>query len=190
MKKLFALLIISFLFACTATFNWREIRSDEQGFSALFPAKTTFEQKQFPFKDRPIDISLEASNAGDVGFAIGTLKLDEKSTSSDELLAAMQNNAQKSITNPDSPELLKINFTLAGEGNSKVGGEGYQLSGVSPDGLHRIYWVYWVKRSDGNQMTRLYQLTAIKSFKQKPTDKESNEVTEQFSTFLGGFRPY
>jgi hypothetical protein len=70
MKKLSALLIISFLFACTATFNWREIRSDEQGFSALFPAKTTFEQKQFPFKDRPIDISLEASNAGDAVFAI------------------------------------------------------------------------------------------------------------------------
>ena len=102
----------------------------------------------------------------------------------------MQNNAQKSITNPTTLELLKTSFTLAGEGNFKVGGEGYQLSGVSFDGLHRIYWVYWVKRSDSNQRTRLYQLTAIKAFKQKPTDKESNEIIEQFSTFIGGFRPY
>ncbi len=190
MKKLTALLLLSILFACTATFNWREIRSDEQGYSALFPAKTTFEQKQFPFKDRPIDISLEVSNAGEAIFAISTLKLDEKNTSSDELLAAMQNNAQKSIANQTAPELLKASFTLAGEGNSKVIGEGYQLNGVGPDAIHRIYWVYWVKRSDNNQITRLYQLTAIKSFKQKPTEKQSNEVTEQFSTFLGGFKPY
>jgi hypothetical protein len=190
MKKITALLLLSILFACTATFNWREIRSDEQGYSALFPAKTTFEQKQFPFKDRPIDISLEASNAGEAIFAIGTLKLDEKNTSSDELLAAMQNNAQKSIANQTATELLKTSFTLAGEGSSKVPGEGYQLAGKSPDGLHRIYWVYWVKRSDNNQITRLYQLTAIKAFKQKPTEKESEAVTEQFSTFLGGFRPY
>ena len=32
--------------------------------------------------------------------------------------------------------------------------------------------------------------SAFEAFKQKPTEKESEAVTEQFSTFLGGFRPY
>jgi hypothetical protein len=39
-------------------------------------------------------------------------------------------------------------------------------------------------------MTRVYQLTAMKAFKQKPSDQEMNTLTEQYGTFLGGFKPY
>ena len=191
LKQIFCILLVSiFLCACTATFNWREIRSDEQGYSALFPAKSNVEQKKLPFNDRLIEISLETSSADEALFAIGSLKLDEKENASADLITLMQKNAQRSIQQETEPILLKASFKLAGENNTKIDGDGFQLSGVSLDGKFRIYWVYWLKRSDSNQLTRVYQLTAMKAFKQKPSGQEISSITEQFNTFLGGFKPY
>lgn len=190
-KQLSCLFLSSiFLFACTATFNWRETRSDEQGYSALFPAKSNFEQKKIPLNDRLIEISLETSSAGDAVFAIGSLKVDETQSSSNDLISLMQKNAQRSIQQEVEPTLLTASFKLAGENNRKVDGNGYQLSGVSLDGKYRIYWVYWVKRIDNSQITRVYQLTAMQAFKQKPADQEISSLTEQLNTFLSGFKPY
>jgi hypothetical protein len=190
-KQLIGLLLVSIsLVACTATFNWREIRSDEQGYSALFPAKSHLEQKKLPFNDHLIEISLETSSTDDAVFAIGSLKLDEKENSSTDLIKLMQLNAQRSIQQDVEPALLKTSFKLAGENNHTVEGEGFQLRGLSLDQKFRIYWVYWVKLPNGQQMTRVYQLTAMKAFKQKPSEKEINAMTEEFSTFIAGFKPY
>ena len=46
--KRFLLPVLAIFFslvACTATFNWREVRFDEQNFVALFPTKHHFEQQ-------------------------------------------------------------------------------------------------------------------------------------------------
>lgn len=191
LKRIISPLLASvILFACTATFNWREIRSDEQGYSALFPAKSNLEQKEMPFNDRLIETSLETSTADDTLFAIGSLKLNEKENSSADLIMLMQKNARISIQQDIEPILVKERFKLAGENSLKIDGEGFQMSGVSLDGKYRLYWVYWVKRSGSNQMTRVYQLTAMKAFKQKPSDQEISSLTEQYNTFLGGFKPY
>jgi len=191
LKRITSLFLASLiLFACTATFNWREIRSDEQGYSALLPAKSNLEQKEMPFNDRLIETSLETSTADDTLFAIGSLKLNEKENSSSDLITLMQKNALRTIQQEIEPVLVNASFKLAGENNLKIDGEGFQMNGVSLDGKYRLYWVYWVKRADGNQMTRVYQLTAMKAFKQKPSDQEMNTLTEQYGTFLGGFKPY
>lgn len=178
------------LTACTATFNWREIRSEEQGFLALFPAKTRTEQKNFPFKDQTIEITMEAAIADETLFAVSSLRVNEQVIQSTELIDLMQRNATKSIPSVALPKLEEIRFPIAGQTNLKAIGQGYQFSAPGPNQNHLVYWVYWTSRKDPEQMTRVYQLSAAKSFKGKPSDDELKTTQEQMLTFMSGFKPY
>lgn len=181
---------ISLLAACTVAYNWREIRSDEQGFLALFPAKTSFEQKSFLYKNHPIPIALEASVVNETVFAVGTIKVENPDIQSDDLLELMQTNAQKSMASHQDTALVSASFQVAGATGQKVEGHGYQFLGASLDGKYRMYWVYWVTRKISPQITKIYQLSAIQLFSKNPSMAELKKSTEVFNTFLEGFKPY
>jgi hypothetical protein len=179
-----------FWVGCTATFNWREVRSDEQGFVALFPDKTKTEKKQLSFKDQEVSVVMQASMTGGALFAISSLKLDQSKVTSQEMVQLLQTNARKSLKLSTEPELVTEQFTIAGESTQKITGQGYRLLGQAQDHQYRVFWVYWLTRPAEGAITRIYQLTAIKSFAKEPTSRELEEISEQFTTFIAGFKPY
>ena len=80
-KRIFiriTLLVVVMLVACTASFNWRVVRVDDQGFTALFPAKATFEQQTIRFQNVDLTMTMAASMAEDSLFAVGTMPFDKK----------------------------------------------------------------------------------------------------------------
>lgn len=193
MKKysfIVALLPILFFIACTSTFNWREVRFDEEQYMALFPAKNAFEQQTIRFEDHRLTMTMAAAKAGEILFAIGTIPIDTKIVSGEALVQWMRLNTAKLIKESATPQIIQFEIKTAGSPVQILSAQGYNLKGLGPDGNYRIYWVRWVTRTNESGQSRIYQLSAIKSFKSVPSANEQKQIIEQFETFMSGFRPY
>jgi hypothetical protein len=193
MKKIIVTLTVILMFllsSCTATFNWREVRLDEQQFLALFPAKHHFEQQTFRFEKNELTMTMAASKAGDVLFAIGAIPFDVKIISEKALTDWMKSNAAKIVQDKSEPQLIQFEVKTAGSPALILPSQGYNLKGFGPDGIYRIYWVRWVVRQHANGQSFIYQMSAIQSFKSEPTAQIQKQTTEQIETFMGGFHPY
>ncbi|MEI7531299.1 MAG: hypothetical protein WCK52_05150 [Betaproteobacteria bacterium] len=178
------------LVACTATFNWREIRSDEQAFTAWFPAKTSKEQKTITIEGKSRTMVMEAATADKMLFAVGTMNLGQEKDISEKVLKWMKDGVQNSLKDGKISPEQECFFYLAGEKKQKLNAQGVRLSGFGPDHKYRIYWARWVARQDPSGINRIYQLSAIKMFNNEPRASELSELTEQYETFFSGFRPY
>ncbi len=193
MKKIIVTLTVLtmlFLASCTATFNWREVKLDEQQFMALFPAKNQFEQQTFRFENHELTMTMTAAKAGDILFAVGTIPFDTKVISDKELIHWMKSNVAKIIQGKSEQQLIQFEVKTAGTPALIIPAQGYNLKGFGPDGVYRIYWVRWVVRQHTNGQSYIYQMSAIHSFKSEPTVEIQKQTIEQMETFMGGFHPY
>jgi hypothetical protein len=189
--KVFCLFLMSaLLFACSATYNWREIRNDEQNFVALFPSKASAEQHNVHFEDTDLTMTMVAAMADDALFAVGTMPFDPTKIKSEKLVNWMQTNTAKLIQGDDEPKSISFDVKTAQNPPEMLTGSGMNLKGLGPDGIYRLYWVRWVIRKDPSGASKVFQLSALKPFKKTPTPKEQEQATEQFETFMGGFHPY
>jgi hypothetical protein len=184
------LLSIFILGACTATFNWREVKFDEQNFLALFPAKYHFEQQPIHFAQNELTMTMVASRAGDVIFAVGTIPFDAKTISGNEVIEWMSQNAKKIVQNGVSPQRIQYEVKTAASPSQILPSQGYQLKGFGPDGIYRIYWVRWVVKKNETGSSYIYQLNAIQSFKTEPSASVMRATVDQMETFMTGFHPY
>jgi len=175
--------------ACTATFNWREVRVDDQGFTALFPAKTTFEQQIIRFQNVDLTMTMAAAMAEDSLFAVGTMPFDKKLLNGETLIGWMQSNTAKLIQSQIPPQNITFEIKTAGTPATFIPAQGFNLTGLGPDGYYRIYWVRWMVRTDEIGKSRIYQLSALKPFKTEPSEAAQKEAIEQFETFMRGFKP-
>jgi len=178
------------LTSCTSTFNWREVKLDEQQFLALFPAKHHFEQQTFRFEKNELTMTMAASKAGDILFAIGTIPFDSKVTSEKTLTDWMKSNVAKIVQGKSEQQLIQFEVKTAGTPAVIIPAQGYNLKGFGPDGVYRIYWVRWVVRQHTNGQSFIYQMSAIQSFKAETSMQIQKQTTEQIETFMGGFHPY
>jgi hypothetical protein len=193
MKKIiitFSVMLMLVLASCTATFNWREVKLDEQQFFALFPAKHHFEQQTFRFEKNELTMTMVASKAGDILFAIGAIPFDAKVTSEKTLTDWMKSNVAKIVQGKSEQQLIQFEVKTAGTPALIIPAQGYNLKGFGPDGVYRIYWVRWVVRQKADGQSFIYQMSAIQSFKAEPTAQIQKQTTEQIETFMGGFHPY
>ena len=193
MKKIFVTLTVMLMLlqaSCTATFNWREVKFDEQKFLALFPAKHHFEQQTFLFEKNELTMTMAASKAGDILFAIGAIPFDTKVISEKALIDWMRSNVAKIVQGNSEQQLIQFEVKTAGTPALILPAQGYNLKGLGPDGVYRIYWVRWVIRQHANGQSSIYQMSAIQSFKTEPTAQIQKQTTEQIETFMGGFHPY
>ncbi len=191
-KRIFiriTLLVVVMLVACTASFNWRVVRVDDQGFTALFPAKATFEQQTIRFQNVDLTMTMAASMAEDSLFAVGTMPFDKKVLNGQAILDWMQSNTAKLIQSQIPPQNITFEIKTAGTPASFIPAQGFNLKGLGPDGHYRIYWVRWMIRTDELGQSRIYQLSALKPFKSSPSEEAQKASIEQFETFMGGFKP-
>ena len=193
MKKIIvtlSVMLMLVLTSCTSTFNWREVKLNEQQFLALFPAKHHFEQQTFRFEKNQLTMTMAASKAGDILFAIGTIPFDSKVTSEKTLTDWMKSNVTKIFQGRSEQQLIQFEVKTAGTPGLIIPAQGYNLKGFGPDGVYRIYWVRWIIRQHTNGHSFMYQMSAIQSFKAEPSVQIQKQTTEQIETFMGGFHPY
>lgn len=188
LQRYFVFILCCLIFGCTATFNWREIRSDDQGYVALFPAKTSMEQQTISYESHSLVMTMEAASAGDTLFAVGTILLD-KEVDAEKLITWMELNAKQVIRSEKTPDSLKYRVKSSGDSPATLNGRGLNLIGIGPDSHYRMYWVRWVLRTDTTGKSRIYQLSAITPFNKFPNADEMQRIEEQYNTFLEGFHP-
>jgi hypothetical protein len=85
--------------------------------------------------------------------------------------------------------MIQFEVKTAQTPKQMIPAHGYNLKGFGPDGIYRIYWVRWIIRKDASDQERIYQLSAIQSFKTEPSEQVKTKTTEQIETFMGGFHP-
>ena len=65
------------LTACSPTFNWREVRPDNTGLSALLPCKPDKAQRKVPLGGQATELAMLGCDAGGATFAISVATLSD-----------------------------------------------------------------------------------------------------------------
>ena len=71
MRTLAVFFLGSLLAACYPDLDWREVRSDEGGFSVLLPSKPRLETQSLPSPTIPVNLRQWSSKARNTAFAVG-----------------------------------------------------------------------------------------------------------------------
>lgn len=104
-SRLFALFALSvfmlFLNGCDPTLNWREVRSDDASYTALFPAKPTSFERAVNLDGLQVMMNMTAAEADGVSFAVATATIEDEGQRAKALIAmqtAMLRNIRGEIT--------------------------------------------------------------------------------------------
>lgn len=104
-SRLFALsalcVLMLFLNGCDPTLNWREVRSDDAGYTALFPAKPTSFERAVSLDGLQVMMNMTAAEADGVSFAVATAIIEDEGQRAKALIAmqtAMLRNIRGEIT--------------------------------------------------------------------------------------------
>lgn len=195
MKKLliaFSLLGLAMLtVSCTNTYDWRIVKSDENAYEALYPSKPTRAERSFVIGDQKYVMTMEAASAGKALFAVGVITLDAGTQNADEILAWLKNNTIRNLKTDQEPVIQKdLKIKIAGSKTETIPAEGAKIYGWGPDNIPRIFWVRWLKRTDGSGIQRLYQVSVMQTLEHALEQKYLNQLEEQYETFYAGFQPY
>ena len=104
-SRLFALsalcVLMLFLNGCDPTLNWREVRSDDAGYTALFPAKPTSFERAVNLDGLQVMMNMTAAEVDGVSFAVATAIIEDEGQRAKALIAmqtAMLRNIRGEIT--------------------------------------------------------------------------------------------
>ena len=104
-SRLFALFILCALAisitGCDPTLNWREVRSNDAAYIALFPAKPTSFERAVNLDGFQVMMHMTAAEADGINFAVATAVIEDEAQRTKALTAmqtAMMRNIQGEIT--------------------------------------------------------------------------------------------
>lgn len=69
------LAVVLLLSACSPTFNWRSVRTEDTGLGLLMPCKPDAAKKILPMGEHLAELKLLSCNAGDATFAVASADL-------------------------------------------------------------------------------------------------------------------
>jgi hypothetical protein len=72
-----ALLVSGCILACDPTFNWREVRADSTGLTAMLPCKPDKAARTVPMGGRPVSLEVLGCDAGGATFAVLSADIGE-----------------------------------------------------------------------------------------------------------------
>jgi hypothetical protein len=187
-KAIVALVAAFALLACTPTYDWRTVKSDDLLFEALYPGKPTRAEKTLLIADQKIKMTMEAARAGDALYAVGAIQLSqEQSKLAHEVSAYLQKGILANLGHQDEPELSHKTVRTLGSPSYELPAKEWQLSGLGPDQKKRVMIVRQIQRQFPDGTTMIYQLSVLQS---NLNDKNAAEHTEQHQMFLNQFRPF
>ena len=104
-SRLFALcalsVLMTWLASCDPALNWREVRSNDAGYTALFPAKPTSLERAVNLDGLQVMMNMTAAEADGVSFAVATAIIEDEGQRTKALIAmqtAMLRNIRGEIT--------------------------------------------------------------------------------------------
>ena len=90
-SRLFALcalsVLMTWLASCDPALNWREVRSNDAGYSALFPAKPTSFERAVNLDGLQVMMNMTAAEADGVSFAVATAIIEDEGQRAKALIA-------------------------------------------------------------------------------------------------------
>ena len=90
-SRLFTLSALSvlmlFLNGCDPTLNWREVRSDDASYTALFPAKPTSFERAVNLDGLQVMMNMTAAEADGASFAVATAIIEDEGQRAKALIA-------------------------------------------------------------------------------------------------------
>ena len=105
-KAIVALVAAFALLACTPTYDWRTVKSDDLLFEALYPGKPTRAEKTLLIADQKIKMTMEAARAGDALYAVGAIQLSqEQSKLAHEVSEYLEKGILANLGQQDKPVL-------------------------------------------------------------------------------------
>ena len=187
-------LIVCLLVACSGTYDWRMIHSNEGGFEAMFPAKPKHAEKTIYALGKNYSMSMEFARAGDALFAVSVIKFDPVNHDPkdvDRLIDWLKEQTSKTLK-VDAPivEESDLVFTVSGNPNERLLANGMKILGTGPDNVPMNYLARWVKRIDSTGQLRIFQVSVLQSLDKKLEDKLIKQLQEEYETFYAGFHPY
>jgi hypothetical protein len=173
-SRLFALsalcVLMLFLNGCDPTLNWREVRSDDAGYTALFPAKPTSFERAVNLDGLQVMMNMTAAEADGVSFAVATAIIEDEGQRAKALTAmqtAMLRNIRGEIT-----EKKTVNVK-GGATAIQIHATG-QAGQAGPAGTPLVLFARFVMHEN-----RVFQVIAL-----GPKEKLSAEAAD---TFLSSF---
>ena len=159
--------LMLFLNGCDPTLNWREVRSDDAGYTALFPAKPTSFERAVNLDGLQVMMKMTAAEADGVSFAVATAIIEDEGQRAKALTAmqtAMLRNIRGEITEKKTV-------------NVKGGATAIQIHATGqagPAGTPLVLFARFVMHE-----SRVFQVIAL-----GPKEKLSAEAAD---TFLSSF---
>lgn len=139
MGTILRVLFLTLIAGCYPDLDWREVRSDEGGFTVLLPAKPRFETQSLPSQGAQLQLRQWSSKARQTAFAIGYVDLPPEGSDALAVMreALLRNISGKTISdNPVTIDGLPGRDILA---EGRVGDSAVVLRLRSITGKKRLY---------------------------------------------------
>jgi len=134
-SRLFALfaccVLLPCLSGCDPALNWREIRNDDAGYTALFPAKPTSFERAVNLDGLQVMMNMTAAEADGVSFAVASAVIDDAGQRAQALIAmqtAMMRNIQGEITEQKTVTVKGVATAAQIQAAGKAGPAGTPLT--------------------------------------------------------------
>lgn len=121
---------LAVLSACSPTFNWREVRPENTGLSALFPCKPDKAQRSVALGGTLTELTLLGCETGGAMFALSVATLTDVSQV-DDVLAGWQNATLANMKATGASQTLPVRLPGAGPQPlaTRVGASGQRADG-------------------------------------------------------------
>ncbi len=156
-----------FLTGCDPALNWREVRSDDARYTALFPAKPTSFERAVNLDGLQVMMNMTAAEADGVSFAVASAVIEDEGQRAKALIAmqtAMMRNIQGEVTEQKTVTVKGGATAIQIHATGKAGQAGTPLVLFARFVMHE---------------TRVFQVIAL-----GPKEKLSAEAAD---TFLSSF---
>ena len=190
----FISLFLLFGSGCSPRLNWRILNSEHQFYEALFPDKPHQVERQIFYQKYQLNEFLEATRVGDDIYSIATISLVPGLADQAEQLASYLLQAVIQNTNIYEKALIRREsiYRLSGSRADHFPVSDYFVAFKLRNGDNQLMRVRWIIRRGQDGITRIYQVTLLRSHTEWITDSSriffilSQEGVE---LFFDGFHP-
>jgi hypothetical protein len=192
-NRLFSFLcLLLALSACTPTFDWRTVRSDDLMYEALYPGKPSRAEKTMLFQQHKLTMTMEAVKVKDGLYAIGVIQVPTELrsvASMSQLLEFIQSGALNNLKTSQAATHQGITINTSGQVAEKLPAKEWIIDGLGPDGQRRLMRTRIAQRVFPDGQVMIFQQTILQTLTSNQ-DLEKSLSSDEHSMFLSGFKPY
>ncbi|HEU4621528.1 MAG TPA: hypothetical protein VFS42_04825 [Burkholderiaceae bacterium] len=177
-SRAIGLALLSLVLACSPTFNWREIRTDQ--WAAMFPAKPASGTRTLPLLGASVALTLYSTDVEGTVFAVGAAELPPALADSAEQRARVAQAFERAL-------LANVAGKVVREGPAAT--SPWTQAGLPPPEIAREIEAEGVRNGAKRRVTARFYVEKKRVIEVIVASDPNVEQREQVETFLAGFRP-